>query len=365
MSIPLVDLRAQYASIKPEIDAAVQEVFANAAFVLGPAVKDFEEKFAPYCGVKYAAGVSSGTSALLLALCALGIGPGDEVIVPAMTFVATAEAVAYTGAKPVFVDVDNTCTLDPTKVEAAITPNTKLILPVHLYGQCADMGAIKTIAHKHGLKILEDCAQAHGAEYMGQRAGSMGAMGCYSFYPGKNLGAYGDGGAIVTNEEALDHQVRLLRDWGCEVRYHHDILAFNARLDGAQGAVLGVKMQYIEEWTEKRRAAADYYRDKLQKFQGVELPCVGEGRRHVYHIFAILVNKRDEVVEKMQKSGIGVGIHYPIAVPHQKCFSELGYRQGEFPMAEKIARMEMTLPLYPEITRTQQDEVLACLKAAL
>lgn len=365
MSIPLVDLKAQYLSIKPEIDAAVQDVFAKGAFVLGVAVTDFEKKFAPYCGVKYAAGVSSGTSALHLAMCALHVGSGDEVIVPAMTFVATAEAVDYTGAKPVFVDVDDTCTMDPEKIEAAITPRTKVILPVHLYGQCADMDPILAIAKKHGLAVVEDCAQAHGAEYKGRRAGSMGVMGCFSFYPGKNLGAYGEGGAIVTNDEKLDHAIRVLRDWGCEKRYHHDIKAFNNRLEGVQGAVLGVKMRYIEGWTESRRKAAAYYREKLTGMEGVGLSMVADERRHVFHIFCVFVANRDAVVEKMQKAGIGVGIHYPIPVHLQKCFAELGYKAGAFPVAERIAREEMTLPLYPEITHAQQDEVIVALKAAI
>ena len=364
--IPLVDLKAQYRSIKPEIDAAVQAVFEQGAFVQGPAVKDFEEKFAPYCGVKFAAGCSSGTSALHLAMCALGIGRGDEVIVPAMTFVATAMGADYTGAKCVFVDVTpDTCTMDPEKIEAAITARTKAIIPVHLYGQCADMDPILAIARKHGIPVVEDCAQAHGAEYKGRRAGSMGVMGCYSFYPGKNLGAYGEGGAVVTNDPDLDKQVRCLRDWGCLTRYHHDFKAFNYRMHGAQGAVLGVKMKYIEGWTEKRILVADSYRAKLRGVEGVRCLEAAPGRRHVYHIFAVFVKNRDEVVKKMQEAGIGVGIHYPIAVPLQKCFAELGHKPGDFPVAEQIAAEEMTLPVFPEITETQIEEVVEVLKGAL
>ena len=364
--IPLVDLRAQYKSIKPEIDEAVQKVFEMGAFVQGPAVKDFEEKFAPYCGVKHAAACSSGTSALHLAMCALGIGAGDEVIVPAMTFVATAMGADYTGAKCVFVDVKpDTCTMDPAKIEAAITERTKAIIPVHLYGQCADMDEILAIANRHGIPVVEDCAQAHGAEYKGRRAGSMGVAGCYSFYPGKNLGSYGEGGAVVTNDEAIDHKVRCLRDWGCEVRYHHDYKAFNYRMQGAQGAVLGVKMKYIEDWTEKRIAAANYYREKLRGVAGVRFLEEAPDRRHVYHIFAVFVKNRDEVVKRMNAAGVGAGIHYPIAVPLQKCFAELGHKPGDFPVAEQIGAEELTLPVYPEITRVQQDEVVDVLLKSL
>lgn len=364
--IPLVDLKAQYKSIKPEIDEAVQKVFEMGAFVQGPAVKDFEAKFAPYCGAKYAATCSSGTSALHLAMCALGVGKGDEVIVPAMTFVATAMGADYTGAKCVFVDVDpKTCTMDPAKIEAAITPRTKVILPVHLYGQCADMDPILEIAKKHNLVVVEDCAQAHGAEYKGRRAGSMGVMGCFSFYPGKNLGAYGEGGAVVTNDETLDKKVRCLRDWGCETRYHHDYKAFNYRMHGAQGAVLGVKMKYIEGWTEKRIAAANYYRELLRGVDGVRFLEEAPNRRHVYHIFAVFVKNRDAVVKAMNEVGVGVGIHYPIAVPLQKCFAELGHKPGDFPVAEAIGAEEMTLPVYPEITHEQQREVVDQLKKAI
>ncbi|MDD4019446.1 MAG: DegT/DnrJ/EryC1/StrS family aminotransferase [Kiritimatiellae bacterium] len=365
MSIPLVDLRTQYAGIKPEIDAAVLKVLETGAFALGPAVAEFEKKFAPYCGVKFAAGTSSGTSALHLALRALDIGPGDEVIVPAMTFVATAAAVAYSGAKPVFVDVDNTCTMDAAKVEAAITPRTKAILPVHLYGQCADMDPILAIAEKHGIPVVEDCAQAHGAEYKGRRAGSMGSVGCFSFYPGKNLGAYGEGGAVVTNREEIDKMVRVLRDWGCTQRYHHDYLGYNYRLEGVQGAVLGVKMGYIEKWTEARRRAAACYRAKLTGVPGVGLVEIAPDCEPVWHIFAVFVANRDQVVEKMHADGIGVGIHYPIPVHMQKCFAELGYKPGDFPVAERIGKEELSLPIYPEITEAQMDSVVESLKKAI
>lgn len=364
--IPLVDLKSQYHSIKPEIDAAIGRVLETGAFALGPAVADFEKQFAAYCGVAHAAGVNSGTSALHLALLALGIGRGDEIIAPAMTFVATVSAIDYTGARPVLVDVEpGTCTLDPAKIEAAITPRTKAILPVHLYGQCADMDPILAIAKKHGIPVVEDAAQAHGAEYKGRRAGSMGVMGCFSFYPGKNLGAYGEGGAVVTDNADYDKTIRMLRDWGTAQRYHHDLKGFNYRMEGIQGAVLGVKMKHIEGWTEKRCAAAKLYRENLTRLAGVRLPVEATERRHVYHVFAVFVKNRDEVVKRMQAAGIGVGIHYPIPVHLQKCFAELGHKPGDFPVSEQIAAEELTLPLFPEITPEQVQAVVQALAAAV
>lgn len=356
--IPLVDLKAQYQSIKPEINTAIGRVLETGAFVLGPAVAEFEKQFAPYCGTDFAAGVNTGTSALHLAMLALGIGRGDEVIAPAMTFIATVSAIDYTGARPVLVDVEpGTCTMDPAKIEAAITPRTKAILPVHLYGQCADMDPILLIGRRHGIPVLEDAAQAHGAEYKGRRAGSMGLMGCFSFYPGKNLGAYGEGGAVVTNHADLDKEIRILRDWGTDRKYHHDVKGFNYRMEGIQGAVLGVKMKYIEEWTEKRRDAARLYRERLAGMPGLHLAEERANSRHVYHVFAVFVKNRDEVAKRMQEAGIGVGIHYPIPVHLQKCFSELGYKCGDFPVAERIASEELSLPLFPEITDIQIQEV--------
>ncbi len=364
--IPLVDLKAQYQSIKPEIDAAVGRVLETGAFALGPAVADFEKQFAPYCGTAFAAGVNSGTSALHLALLALGIGRGDEVIAPAMTFIATVSAVDYSGARPVLVDVEpGTCTMDPAKIEAAITPRTKAILPVHLYGQCADMDPILDIAKRHGLPVLEDAAQAHGAEYKGRRAGSMGVMGCFSFYPGKNLGAAGEGGAVVTRDAALDKHIRVLRDWGMERKYHHDFKGFNYRMEGIQGAVLGVKMKYIEEWTEKRRAAAAAYRLRLAGLSGIRLPEEAADRRHVYHVFAVFVKDRDAVLKQLQEAGVGAGIHYPIPVHLQKCFSELGHSQGDFPVSETIGSEELSLPLFPEITEAQIQDVTEALNRAV
>ena len=364
--IPFLDLKAQYDSIQDEILAAVSAALASTQFVLGKDVAAFEEEFAAYSGGKFGIGVNSGTSALHLALLALGVGRGDEVIAPAMTFIATVSAIDYTGARPVLVDVEpGTCTMDPAKIEAAITPRTKAILPVHLYGQCADMDPILAIGKKHGIPVVEDCAQAHGAEYKGRRAGSMGVMGCFSFYPGKNLGAYGEGGAVVTDNPDYDKTIRMLRDWGCPRRYHHDFKGFNYRLEGIQGAVLGVKMKYIEGWTEKRRAAAKLYREQLAKIPGVRLTEAAADRRHVYHIFAVFVKNRDEVAKRMQEAGIGVGIHYPIPVHLQKCFAELGYKPGDFPVAEQIAAEELTLPIYPELLPVQVEAVVEALRNTL
>jgi dTDP-4-amino-4,6-dideoxygalactose transaminase len=360
--IPLVDLKAQYQSIKPEIDAAIGRVLEAGAFALGPAVADFEARFARYCRTECAAGVNSGTSALHLALLSLGIGPGDEVIAPAMTFVATIAAIDYTGARPVLVDVEpETGTIDPETIEAAITPRTKAVLPVHLFGQCADMDPILEIAERRKLHVIEDAAQAHGAEYKGRRAGSMGILGCFSFYPGKNLGAFGEGGAVVTGDRELDKKIRILRDWGTDRKYHHDVKGFNYRMEGIQGAVLGVKMAHIEEWTEKRRAAAGVYRRQFKNVDDIRLPMEHADRRHVYHIFAVFVKNRDEVAKHMQAHGIGVGIHYPIPAHLQKCFADLGYKRGDFPAAETIGNEELSLPLYPEISRDQLDAVAGAL----
>jgi dTDP-4-amino-4,6-dideoxygalactose transaminase len=364
--IPLVDLTAQYRGIKNEIDAAIGRVLETGACVLGPAVADFEKQFAPYCGTSHAAGVNSGTSALHLAMLALGIGRGDEVIAPAMTFIATVSAIDYTGARPVLVDVDpGTCTMDPARIEAVITPRTKAILPVHLYGQCAEMDSILDVARKHGIPVLEDAAQAHGAEYKGRRAGSMGVMGCFSFYPGKNLGAYGEGGAVVTDSTEYDKKIRMFRDWGADRKYHHDLKGFNYRMEGIQGAVLGVKMKYIEGWTEKRRQAARLYQERLAGMPEIRWLREAPDRRHVYHVFAVFVKNRDEVARRMQAAGIGVGIHYPIPVHGQKCFAGLGYHPGDFPVAERIGREELSLPIYPELGKADLDLVVDSLRQAI
>jgi dTDP-4-amino-4,6-dideoxygalactose transaminase len=359
--IPFVDLRAQYLSIKPEVDAAVLKVLDSTQFVLGPEVKAFEEMFSAYCQTREAIGVNTGTSALHLALLAIGVGPGDEVITTPFTFIATVSAIVYTGARPVLVDIDPaTLTIDPALIEAAITSRTKAILPVHLYGQPAEMDAIMDIAKRHGIAVIEDAAQAHGAEYRGRRVGSIGDAGCFSFYPGKNLGAYGEGGAVTTDAPEIARKVRMLRDWGAERKYLHELKGYNFRLEGVQGAVLKVKMSHIERWTEARRACAAYYDRRLPAL--VRTQSVPAHVRHVYHIYAIRHPHRDALQAALQAKGIATGIHYPVPVHLQPCFADLGYGAGAFPHAEGAAKEVLSLPLYPELETSAQDVVMAALE---
>ncbi|KPV51458.1 erythromycin biosynthesis sensory transduction protein eryC1 [Kouleothrix aurantiaca] len=361
--IPFVDLKTQYQTIKDEINSAVIGVLESSQFVLGTSVAAFEEQFAAYCGAAHAMGVSTGTSALHLALLAAGIGPGDEVITTPFTFIATASAIDYTGAKPVFVDIDPvSLTIDPALIEAAITPRTKAILPVHLYGQPADMDPIIAIARKHHLLVIEDAAQAHGAEYHDRRVGGIGDMACFSFYPGKNLGAYGEGGAVTSNNPEFARRVRMLRDWGTERRYYHDLKGFNYRMEGIQGAVLGVKMRYIEDWTEARRQHAARY-DALLPKNKVLLPQAITCRRHVYHIYAVRHAQRDGLQSYLHDCGVATGIHYPIPVHLQRAFAELGYKAGDFPYAEQAANEVLSLPMFPELQKCQQDVVIAALQS--
>ncbi|KRR18673.1 DegT/DnrJ/EryC1/StrS family aminotransferase [Bradyrhizobium retamae] len=360
--IPFLDLKAQYHQIKPEVDAAILRAVERTQFVLGPEVTAFEKRFATYCDVGHCYAVNSGTSALHLALLAAGVGPGDEVITVSMTFVATTAAVLYSGAKPVFVDVDPvTWTMDPALIEAAITPRTKAILPVHLHGLVSDMDPIMEIARRHGLVVIEDAAQAHGAEYKGRRAGSIGDFGCFSFYPGKNLGAYGEGGAVVTNQPEFGRRIALLRDWGQETKYNHVVAGYNYRMDGVQGAVLNVKMNYIEAWTEGRRSVAEQY-DRLLARHSVVRPHPPAHSRHVYHVYALCLSRRDEVLSAFQEAGIGVGIHYPVPVHMQKAYANLGYRAGDFPITEKLTRQFLSLPIYPELRPEQVNEVVTILE---
>ena len=361
--VPFVDLKAQYLSIKAEIDAAVIALLESTQFVLGKEVAAFEELFAAYTQTSHAMGVNSGTSALHLALLAAGVGEGDEVITTPFTFIATVSAIDYARAKPVFVDIDPVSfTIDPALIEAAITPRTKALLPVHLYGQPADMDPIMDIAQRHGLAVIEDAAQAHGAEYKGRRVGSIGDLGCFSFYPGKNLGAYGEGGAVTTNKPELARLVRMLRDWGAERRYYHDLKGFNYRLEGVQGAVLKVKMGYIEAWTEARRAHAARYGELLVG-TGVRTPDALPDRHHVYHIYAIREARREALQTFLQERGVATGIHYPIPVHLQQAFAELGHKAGDFPHSEAAANEVLSLPMFPELRPEQQDVVVAALKA--
>jgi dTDP-4-amino-4,6-dideoxygalactose transaminase len=348
--------------MKPEIDAAVGRVIDSAQFVLGPEVDAFEDRFAAYCGVKYCTALNSGTSALHLALLASGIGSGDEVITVSMTFVATTAAILYCGAKPVFVDVDpDTWTMAPKLIEAAITPRTKAILPVHLHGLMADMDPIMELARRHELVVIEDAAQSHGAEYKGRRAGSIGDIGCFSFYPGKNLGAYGEGGAVVSNNPELAKKMVLLRDWGQESKYNHVVAGYNYRMDGIQGAVLNVKMQYIETWTEARRVVACHY-DRLLAKSSCNRPALPPHCRHVYHVYAIELSHRDDVQKALHAAGIATGIHYPVPVHLQKAYADLKYKLGDFPVTEALADRFLSLPIYAELRPEQVAEVVLALE---
>ena len=360
--IPLLDLSAQYRQIKREIDVAVSRVIESAQFVLGPDVGAFEERFAAYCGVKHCIALNSGTSALHLALLAAGVHPGDEVITVSMSFVATTAAILYCGAKPIFVDVDpRTWTMDPNLVEAAITPRTRAILPVHLHGLMADMDPIIDIARRHKLFVVEDAAQSHGAEYKGYRAGSLGDVGCFSFYPGKNLGAYGEGGAAVTDNPELARRITLLRDWGQESKYNHVVAGYNYRMDSIQGAVLRVKINYIEAWTTARRAVASHYDDLLAGSQ-YGRPTSPPHSRHVYHVYAIQLADRNKVQKTLQAAGVGTGIHYPIPVHLQKAYANLGYGRGDLPITEALADRFLSLPIYAELRPEQVAEVVLRLK---
>ena len=363
VTVPYLDLRAQYHSIKPEIDAAVARVLESTQYTLGDEVAGFEAAFATYCHTRETIAVNSGTSALHLALLAAGVGPGDEVITVPFTFVATVSAIVYTGARPVLVDIDpDYYTIDPARIEAAITRRTRAIMPVHLYGQPADMDPILAIAARHGLTVIEDAAQAHGADYKGRRCGSMGQTGCFSFYPGKNLGAYGEGGAVVTSDPGLARTIRVLRSWGEERRYEHSVKGFNYRMDGIQGAILRVKLGYLEAWTEGRRNRAARYRKALAG-TCVSLPAERPDVRHVYHVLAVRVPQRDRWRERLTQAGIQTGVHYPIPVHLQPAHADLGYRAGDFPVSEAVAADVLSLPLFPELTDAQIDAVAGVFRA--
>lgn len=353
-----LDLQAQYHGIKDEIQEALNRVLDSSQYVLGKEVASFEEDFASYCQVEHCVAVNSGTSALHLALLAAGIGQGDEVITVPNTFVATVAAILYTGATPVLVDINpESLNIDVTKIENAITDRTKAILPVHLFGQTADMDPILTLAKKYDLFMIEDAAQAHGAEYKNRRAGSIGDFGCFSFYPGKNLGAYGEGGALVTNNQEFAHKARVLRDWGAEEKYHHKYPGYNYRMDGFQGAVLGVKLRYLEKWIEARRACANKYNHLLKEI-GIKTPIELTHNRHVYHIYAIRVSNRDDLQKYLKENSIYTGIHYPIPVHLQPAYANMGYKEGDFPVAEAIAKELLSLPLYAELPEEDIESVV-------
>src|SRR5881394_2130588 len=366
MQIPFLDLKIHHDSIREELETAIREVMDSNAFAGGPFVANFEKDFATYCGAADAIGVGNGTDALWLSLLALGIGAGDEVITVPMTFMATAEAISYCGAKPVFVDIDErTYTLDPDLLERAISPRTKAIIPVHLFGQAADMGAILEIAQRRGLPVIEDACQAHGAEYRGRKAGSLGTAGCFSFYPGKNLGALGEAGAVVTNSEELKNKIQMLREHGQAKKYYHTLIGWNARMDGIQGAALRVKLKHLDRANEARRAHAQFYDEQLAGVEEVILPTQADYARHVYHLYVVRLQDRDRVLQGMADRGISCGIHYPIPVHLQDAYRFLGYRKGSFPVAERCAEEFLSLPMYPELTTTQMGAVVHELKALL
>ena len=355
--IPFVDLKSQYLSIKPEVDAAIQGVLDSCAFTLGPEVAAFENEFAAYSGATIGVAVNTGTSALHLALLAAGVGRGDEVITVPFTFVATVSAIDYTGATTVFVDIDpQTFTMDVAQLEAAITPRTKAIIPVSLYGQPADMDPLMEIAKRHGLVVIEDACQAHGAEYKGRRSGSVADMTCFSFYPGKNLGAYGEGGMVVTDNAEYARTIKMLRDWGAEKKYHHVLKGYNFRMEGIQGAVLRVKLRRLEQWTEGRRTAAAHY-DRMFEGTGIESPKAMSYARHVYHIYAVRTKNRQAWQEALLAQGIQTGIHYPTPVHLLPAFADLGYQAGQFPHSEQAAAEVLSLPMFPELTAAQCEEV--------
>lgn len=351
--IPLVDLKAQYAAIQSEIDAAIQRVVSNTNFILGEEVYSFEKEFAAFCGADYCVGVASGTAALHLALLAFGVGPGDEVISTPHTFIATTEAISQTGARPVFIDIEpDGYNLDPNQIEAIITPRTKAILPVHLYGQPADMQSISEIAQRHGLRVIEDAAQAHGAEYRGRRVGTWGDAACFSFYPGKNLGAFGDGGAVITNDSEIADKVRLLRNHGRRDKYEHLIEGYGERLDALQAAILRAKLPHLDEWNVQRRTLANRYRQLLDGLP-VGVPVEHPRIHPVYHLFVVRTSRRDEIQRHLKSRAIETGIHYPIPLHLQPAYRYLAYREGDFPNTEEAAREVLSLPMYPELSDEQ------------
>ena len=357
VSVPFVDLKAQYQTIKPEIDAAIARVIETTNFILGPEVAAFEKAFAEYVGSSFCVGVNSGTAALQLALMACGIGQDDEVIVPSFTFFATAEAVSVLGALPVFVDVDPVSyTISPAEIEKAITPRTRAIIPVHLYGQAADLDPIRALAEQHNLHVIEDAAQAHGGEYKGRRVGGLGAAGCFSFYPSKNLGAYGEAGAVVTNDEDLARRLRLLRQHGQTSKYAHAIVAYNFRLEEIQAAVLNVKLPHLDKWNNGRRERAARYTELLRD-TGLVLPREMEYARHVYHVYTVQCDNRDELQNRLTAKDIQTGVHYPIPIHLQPAYASLGYKAGDLPVTEALSERLLSLPLFAELTDAQQRAV--------
>lgn len=358
MKVPFLDLKVQYETIRDDIADAMQQVIDNTAFAGGPFVAQFEKEFAPFCNCQYAIGVNSGTAALWTALIGLEVGSGDEVITVPNTFIATVESISFCGARPVFVDIDEqTYNMNPALLEAVITPRTKAIVPVHLFGQMADMDPIMEIAKAHGLFVIEDACQAHGAEYKGRSAGSIGDVGFFSFYPGKNLGAYGEAGAVVTNNREVARKIRMFRDHGQAKKYYHEMIGWNARMDGLQGAVLSVKLKRLRRWNDTRRKNAQLYHELLADLNGVVIPREAEYAMHIYHVYAIRVKNRDALITTLAEKDIHCGIHYPVPIHLQDAYQFLGLRKGSFPVAEKCAEEFVSLPMFPELTKEQIEYV--------
>jgi dTDP-4-amino-4,6-dideoxygalactose transaminase len=381
MNIPFLDLKTQFREIEHEVLPMVKEAMENAAFIGGPQVSGFETEFAAFCDSKYCVGVNSGTDALRFALMAAGVGPGDEVITVPHTFIATTEAISQVGAKPVFVDIDpKTYNMAPNKLEdylrkrlpgsgsglqppaSSLQPRPKAVIPVHIYGQPADMDSILEIAKKKNLVVIEDACQAHGSLYKGKKAGSMGLVGCFSFYPGKNLGAYGEGGAVVTQSEAIANRIRMIRDHGQAKKYYHDMEGYNGRLDAIQAGVLRIKLRRLGSWNEARRRNAQYYNELLSPIKGVTVPLEAEGCRHVYHLYVILVDDREGLQKYLNDKGIGTGLHYPVPLHLQKAYAYQGYKEGEFPVTESVAKRLLSLPMFPELTKEQIEYVAQAIK---
>ncbi|MBF0485523.1 MAG: DegT/DnrJ/EryC1/StrS family aminotransferase [Candidatus Omnitrophica bacterium] len=365
MSVPFIDFTEQNKAIRPEINAAWEGIIEKSSFIMGPQVKKFEQEFAAYCGTKHAIGVNSGTDALYLALCALDIAPGDEVILPTYTFIATALCVSYTGAAVKFVDIEEeTYNIDPQKLEKVITKKTKAIIPVHLYGQMANMDEIMSIANKHGVAVVEDACQAHGTRYKGARSGSMGKAGCFSFYPTKGLGAWGDGGAVVTNDDKVKYMVEMLRDYGRTDRYSHKMKGFNSRLDTMQAVVLSAKLKSLDHWNDMRKKVAAVYAEEL-KGVDVIVPKLASHREHVYQTYAVRVKSRDKVMEALKAKGVTSLIHYPIPIHLQEAYADAGYKKNDFPVSEKVCDEILSLPMFPHMTAAQVKEVANALKESL
>ena len=363
MSVPLVDLKAQYSSIRAEIDAAIKRVVEEGNFILGPDVKKFEAEVAEYLGTKFAVGVASGTDALHIALLACGIGKGDEVITTPFTFIATAESIVHCDAKPVFVDIDpKTYNLDPDKIEAKITPRTKAILPVHLYGQAVDMDAVITIAKKHNLKVIEDCAQALGTDYKGKKVGAIGDVGCLSFFPSKNLGAYGDGGMVVTSDPQIAETSNILRKHGAKTTYYYCLHGFNSRLDSLQASILSVKLKYLDKWLNQRREKAGIYNQLLKNIDGIEIPFVDSMGTHSFNYYTIRLKdsriSRDDLRKHLESRGISNAVYYPLSLHLQEIYKYLGYKKSDFPESEKAQEEVLSLPMFAELTEGQIHEVV-------